>query len=596
MASKIEDYALIGDCESAALISRDGSIDWLCWPRFDSDACFAALLGTPDNGRWLLSPAQKRFKTRRQYRRDTLVLETIYETVDGTVAVIDFMPIRTEAPVVVRIVEGSSGKVAMHMELVLRFGYGRIVPWVQQQEKGIRAIGGPDGVLLYSDVALHGKDLTTVADFEVTRGQRLTFTLNWFQSHRDPPPRKNATRMLHETEKSWQDWVSRSTYRGRWSDAVIRSLITLKALTYTPTGGIVAAPTTSLPEKLGGERNWDYRYCWVRDATMTLLALLAGGYVDEAVAWREWLLRAVAGSPSDLQIAYGIGGERRLTELTLDWLVGYADSRPVRIGNAASKQFQLDVYGELLDAMFQSRRAGIHPEAAAWNLESALVHFLETAWQQPDEGIWEIRGPKQHFTHSKVMAWVAIDRAVKSIELFDLPGPLNEWRHLRAAIHDDVCTNGYNSQLNSFVQYYGSDELDSSLLMIPLVGFLAAADPRVQGTVRAIERKLLANGFLRRYSPTSGVDGLPPGEGVFLPCTFWLADNYILAGRRDEAEEVFRRLLGLRNDLGLLSEEYDPRDATLVGNFPQALSHIALINTAIKLSQAEEAPDGLRRD
>jgi len=588
MTSKIEDYALIGDCETAALVGRDGCIDWLCLPRFDSDACFAALLGTPENGRWLLAPALECRTIRRRYRGDTLILETSYENEAGAAAVIDFMPMRTEAPVLVRIVEGKRGNVDMHMQLLLRFGYGRIVPWVERYERGIRAIGGPDGVLLRADVDLHGRGLTTVADFTVTSGQRVAFTMAWFPSHCDPPSLKDAAELLAKTEQSWQDWANRSAYRGRWPDAVARSLITLKALTYAPTGGIVAAPTTSLPERLGGERNWDYRFCWLRDATMSLLALLSAGYVDEAAAWRDWLLRAVAGSPSDMQIAYGVRGERRLTELTLDWLPGYENSRPVRIGNAASEQFQLDVFGELMDAMLQSRRANIHPNRALWNLEVALVQFLGTVWQEPDEGIWEIRGPKRHFTHSKVMAWVAIDRAIKSIEHFGLSGPLDVWRRLRAKIHDDVCRNGFDNQLNSFVQYYGGQELDASLLMIPLVGFLPAADPRVLGTVRAIERELLAGGLLRRYSLSNDVDGLHPGEGSFLPCTFWLADNYRLMGRRAEAEEVFERLLDLRNDVGLLSEEYDSHNGRMVGNFPQALSHIALVNSATNLSEAND--------
>jgi GH15 family glucan-1,4-alpha-glucosidase len=589
MSSRIEEYALIGDCETGALVGRDGSIDWLCLPRFDSDACFAALLGTTDNGRWILSPGQECRAIRRRYRGDSLVLETRYETDCGTVDVIDFMPMRTTAPALVRIVEGVTGRVPMRMQLLLRFGYGRIVPWVQRNGKGIRAIGGPDGVLLQADVDVHGEDLTSVADFMVAPGQRIAFSLKWFESHRDSPEPLDAAQMLHETEQWWSDWVSRSTYRGKWREAVTRSLITLKALTYAPTGGIIAAPTTSLPEKIGGSRNWDYRYCWLRDATMTLFALLSAGYTEESAAWREWLLRAVAGSPSDLQIAYGVRGERRLPELALDWLTGYENSRPVRIGNAACEQFQLDVYGELLDAMFQSRCTGLEPEAAAWNLECALVRFVETAWHLPDEGIWEIRGPRQHFTHSKVMAWVAIDRAVKSIKRFGLEGPLDEWQRLRTKIHDDVCSQGYSDRLNSFVQVYGSEELDAALLMIPLVGFLSADDPRVRGTVHAIERELLDEGFLRRYATSNRVDGLPPGEGVFLPCTFWLADNYVLTGRIGEAQEVFERLLELRNDVGLLAEQYDPHNARLSGNFPQALSHIALINTATNLSRTDGA-------
>jgi GH15 family glucan-1,4-alpha-glucosidase len=504
------------------------------------------------------------------------------------------MPVRAEFPVLVRIVEGVSGAVPMHMQFVLRLDYGRIVPWVQCQGQGIRAIGGPDGVVLQSDVAVHGKDLTTVADFNVAHGQRVAFAMQWFPSHRTPPNQCDTNQLLDETQTWWREWAGRSTYRGKWRKAVIRSLLTLKALTYAPTGGIVAAPTTSLPEQLGGTRNWDYRYCWLRDATMTLLALISAGYSDEAAAWREWLLRAVAGNPSELQIAYGVCGERRLPELTLDWLKGYEHSRPVRIGNAASKQLQLDVYGELMDAMFQCRRAGLPPEGSAWNLETAVVGFLETAWRQPDDGIWEIRGPSRNFTHSKVMAWVAVDRAIKSIERFGLDGPLERWRLLRSSIHSDVCSQGFSARANSFVQYYGSEELDAALLMISLVGFLPADDPRVVGTLKAIEQQLLVNGFLRRYSPGNRVDGLPPGEGVFLPCTFWLADNYVLAGRLAEAEQVFERLLALSNDVGLLAEEYDPHRTRLVGNYPQALSHIGLINSAMRLQQNDGETKGDR--
>ncbi len=589
MSMRLEDYALIGDCETAALVGRDGSIDWLCLPRFDGDACFASLVGNPDNGRWLLSPKARCRAARRRYRDDTLVLETSYETDSGAVAVVDFMPVRTELPVLVRIVEGTRGRVPMHMQFILRFGYGSVVPWVQGVERGIRAIGGADGVLLEADVELHGEGKTTVADFTVSAGQTVAFVMTWFSSYRAPAALKDAGLMRDETERWWRDWSARSTYQGPWRDAVVRSLITLKALTHAPTGGIVAAPTTSLPEHLGGGRNWDYRYCWLRDATFTLLALLGAGYVEEAAAWREWLLRAVAGSPSELQIAYGVRGERRLPELTLDWLAGYEDSRPVRIGNAATQQFQLDVYGEVLDAMFQCRANGLEPEAVAWNLERAIVGFVESAWSEPDEGIWEIRGPRQHFTHSKVMAWVALDRAVKSVQRFGLEGPLPRWQALKAKIHDEVCHQGYSRELGSFVQYCGGRELDAALLMIPLVGFLPADDPRVRGTLAAIERHLMADGFLLRYAPSNPTDGLPPGEGAFLPCTFWLADNYVLAGKRAAAEQIFERLLSLRNDVGLLSEEYDPHAKRLVGNFPQALSHIALINTATNLSHADGA-------
>ncbi len=529
----------------------------------------------------------KEAKTTRSYRDDTLILETTHEIDEGAVKVIDFMPVRGELPVLVRIVQGLRGSVPMHTQFVLRYDYGRIVPWVRSCPRGLRAVGGPDAVLLQADVELHGQDLTTVSDFTVTEGQSVRFTLSWYPAHRDPPQPPDADALLAQTEAWWRAWVERSCYRGPWRDPVMRSLITLKALTHAPTGAIVAAPTTSLPEQLGGSRNWDYRYCWLRDATLTLLALLSAGYVDEATDWREWLLRAVAGSPSELQIVYGVAGERRLTEQTLDWLAGYEQSQPVRIGNAASNQFQLDVYGELLDAMYQCRCKGIDPEPADWHLESAIVEFLESAWTRPDEGIWEIRGPRQQLTHSKVMAWTAFDRAVRSIERAGLPGPIDRWRAVRKQIHDDVCRQGYNDELNSFVQRYGGRELDAALLMIPLVGFLPVDDPRVRGTIAAIERELMVDGYLLRYSTQNKFDGLPPGEGVFLPCTFWLADNYVLAGRRDEAQRIFERLLLLRNDVGLLSEEYDPHSGRQIGNFPQALTHIALVNSATNLSRSE---------
>lgn len=585
MAARIEDYALIGDCETAALVSRDGSIDWLCLPRFDSDACFAALLGDRDHGSWRLAPAIECQEVHRQYRDDTLILETHYKSPHGSAVVTDFMPARDGAPNLVRIVEGRGGELPMRMQLAVRFGYGSIVPWVQHAGHGIRAIGGPDAVVLQSSVKTRGEGLTTVADFVIRRGEQKAFTLTWFPSHQPPPRRKSAAALLKQTEAWWREWSGRATYRGPYRRAVMRSLVTLKALTFAPTGGIVAAPTTSLPEQLGGTRNWDYRFCWVRDATMTLLALLSAGYLEEAAAWREWLLRAVAGSPSELQIAYGVRGERRLTELTLDWLPGYEHSRPVRIGNAASEQFQLDVYGELLDTMHQCRAHGLPPEPAARHLECAVVNFVAQAWDRPDEGIWEIRGPRRHFTHSRVMAWVAIDRAILDIERFGVEGPLDRWKALRTQIHDDVCRHGFHERLNSFVQYYGSTELDASLLMIPLVGFLPASDPRVKGTVRAIEERLRVDGFLLRYAASNAVDGLPPGEGVFLPCSFWLADNYVLAERREEATALYERLLGLCNDVGLLSEEYDPHARRLLGNFPQALSHIALIDTATNLAR-----------
>ncbi|HEX3727918.1 MAG TPA: glycoside hydrolase family 15 protein, partial [Pirellulales bacterium] len=537
------------------------------------------------NGRWLVAPQSEPQKIERRYRDDTLILETSFQTDSGVAKVIDFMPLRSKFPILVRIVEGVQGQVDMHTQLVLRFDYGRVVPWVRRAGQGISAIAGPDAVIVESDVELRGQDLTSVADFRVSAGQRVTFAMTWFPSHREMPASINAAQALDETDRSWQQWSARSVPDGAWRETIIRSLITLKALTYAPTGGIVAAPTMALPEQLGSTRNWDYRFCWLRDATFALLALLSAGYVDEAQAWREWLLRAVAGDPSQLQIVYGLRGERRLTERKLDWLPGYEHARPVRIGNAASNQFQLDVYGELLDAMFQCRSKGLPPEPAAWNLECGLLDFVESAWNRPDAGIWEVRGQLRHFTHSKVMAWVAIDRAVKSVERFSLEGPIEKWRALRDRIHTEVCAQGFDARQGSFVQFYGGQELDAALLMLPLVGFLPVDDPRMRGTIEAIERHLLVDGLLRRYSTGSHVDGLPPGEGTFLACTFWLADNYLLLDRRADAERLFARLIGLRNDVGLLSEEYDPRSGRMLGNFPQALSHIALINTAMNLSR-----------
>ncbi len=585
MPSRIEDYALIGDTQTAALVARDGSIDWLCLPRFDSGACFAALLGTPQHGRWLLAPAGGIRRITRRYRDRTLVLETEYETAEGSVVVLDFMPLRDQAADVVRIVQGRRGHVPIRMELTLRFDYGWIVPWVRRIRNVLTAVAGPDAVTLSTDVKLRGEHFSTVSELTISEGQQVPFVLAWHPSHEPEPPPIDPNRALVDTERWWRDWSSRCTYEGEWHEAVMRSLITLKALTYAPTGGIVAAATTSLPERLGGIRNWDYRYCWIRDATFTLYALMLAGYREEAAAWREWLLRAVAGRPSQLQILYGPAGERRLTEYILDWLPGYEGSTPVRIGNAAAGQFQLDVYGEIMDAMHQARRAGIEPDEAAWQLQRALMEFLESSWQLPDEGIWEVRGPRQQFTHSKVMAWVAVDRAVKAVERFGLDGPVDRWRSLRNQIHEQVCREGYSSDLGAFVQTYGSKRLDASLLMIPLVGFLPATDPRVQSTVRAIQRHLMEDGFVQRYDTSSEVDGLPPGEGAFLACTFWLADNLALMGAHAEARDIFQRLLALRNDVGLLSEEYDVKQRRLVGNFPQAFSHIGLINTAYNLSR-----------
>jgi GH15 family glucan-1,4-alpha-glucosidase len=594
MPSRIEDYALLGDCYTAALVGRDGSIDWLCLPRFDSGACFAALLGTPEHGRWLLAPAGAVRAVRRRYRPGSLVLETEYETPEGAVSVVDCMPLRYNAPSLVRVAEGQRGTVRMRLELVIRFDYGSIIPWVQRTDDGISAIAGPDRLLLHSRVPLRGAGFTTVAEFDVAAGQREEFTLLWHPSHEQPPPPLDPTWAIGKTERWWRRWAERCSYSGRWRDAVVRSLVTLKALTYAPTGGIVAAPTTSLPEQLGGVRNWDYRYCWLRDATFTLFALLNTGYLEEARAWRSWLLRAVAGRPAEASILYGLAGERRLPEMVLDWLPGYESSRPVRVGNAASEQFQLDVYGEVIDALYHARLAGLETDPNAWPLAVSLLEFVESAWRRPDEGIWEVRGPRRHFAHSKVMAWVALDRGVKAIERFGFDGPLERWRRARDAIHAEVCREGFNPEIGSFVQSSGASEPDASLLMIPLVGFLPPSDPRVRGTVAAVEKQLLVDGFVRRYVPHRTVDGLPEGEGAFLPCTCWLADNLYLLGRQDEAEHIFERLLGLCNDVGLLSEEYDPRTRRLVGNFPQAFSHVALVNTAINLSPtvgpAEQRP------
>jgi GH15 family glucan-1,4-alpha-glucosidase len=584
MSLPIEEYAMIGDCHTAALVGRDGSIDWLCLPRFDSGACFAALLGTEENGRWLLSPANRIKSSQRRYREGTLVLETDYETEDGAVTLIDCMPPRSEEPDLVRLVIGRRGRVRMRMQLIVRFDYGSIVPWVRRTDFGIRAVAGPDTLVLYSDVNLRGEDFTTTAEFTVSEGERIPFVLLWHPSHEPTPAQVDADETITQTEQWWKDWSNRCTYHGPWREAVVRSLITLKALTYAPTGGIAAAPTTSLPERLGGVRNWDYRYCWVRDATFTLYALLLGGYTEEAQAWREWLLRAVAGEPSRLNIMYGLAGERRLPEVEIGWLPGYENSRPVWIGNAAHRQFQLDVYGELMDSLHLVRRHGLHPDENAWRVQSVLMDFLESAWPKPDDGIWEVRGSQRHFTHSKVMAWVAFDRSVKAVERFGLDGPVEHWRAVRTAIHDDVCSKGFDKNRNSFVQSYEGKELDASLLMMPLVGFLPPSDPRIRGTVAAIERELVTDGFVARYATKQEVDGLPPGEGLFLPCTFWLADNLALIGRQDDARQLFERLLNLRNDVGLLSEEYDTGKRRLLGNFPQAFTHVSLINTAHNLS------------
>jgi GH15 family glucan-1,4-alpha-glucosidase len=586
MSTPIENYALIGDTETAALVDLGGSIDWLCVPRFDSGACFAALLGGERNGRWRLAPAGEVRHVRRRYRPCSMVLETEFVTRSGTVRVTDCMPVREKAPQLVRVVEGLKGRVAMEMELIIRFDYGSIVPWVRSYGGALHAVAGADALCLRSDVETQGKDLTTVAAFDVDRGARARFVLSWHPSHRRAPPPLDARRALRETDRWWRRWCGSCKYRGPWRDAVLRSLMTLKTLTYWPTGGVVAAPTTSLPEKIGGVRNWDYRYCWLRDATFTLYALLSAGFTDEARAWRDWLLRAVAGDPSRLQILYGLAGERRMTEQELPWLEGYGRSRPVRIGNDASRQVQIDVYGEVLDTLQLASTTGLAPDPTAWALQRVLLGFLEKGWRKSDHGIWETRGPRRPFTHSRVMAWVAFDRAVKAVERSGLPGPVDRWRATRDKIHREVCSRGYDAQRGTFTQYYGSREVDASLLLIPLVGFLPPDDDRVRGTVEAIERRLMWKGFLKRYETGAreSRDGLPPGEGVFLPCTFWLADTYRVMGRRAEARRLFKRLLAIRNDVGLLSEEYDPVKRRLLGNFPQAFSHVALVNTAFNLS------------
>ena len=587
MPGRIEDYALVGDTQTAALVGRDGSIDWLCFPRFDSGACFAALLGDEENGRWLLAPAGEVHRTTRRYRGDTLVLETEFRTGDGTVRLLDCMPIRGKAPDVIRIVEGVDGRVPMSMELIIRFDYGRVVPWVFRREDSLSAIAGPDALCLRTPVETRGEGLTTVAEFEVVPGDRVPFVLTWHPSHEPPPEPLDALGDLDETAAWWEDWSSGADPSGLpETDAVARSLITLKALTYAPTGGIVAAPTTSLPERIGGGRNWDYRYCWLRDATFTLYAFSLAGYKDEAAAWRDWLLRAAAGDPADLQTMYGPAGERRLPELELEWLPGYEGSRPVRIGNGAADQFQLDVYGEVMDALHLARRAAIGPSDAGWALQRMLMEFLESNWHRPDESIWEVRGPRRQFTHSKVMAWVAADRAVKAVERSGLDGPVEQWRALRHDIHEEVCAKGYDADQGTFVQYYGARHVDASLLLLPLVGFMSATDERMVGTVRAVERDLTRDGLvLRSVEDDEDVDGLPGGEGAFIACSFWLADNLVLQGRHVEADALFHRLLGLRNDVGLLSEEYDTNAGRLVGNFPQAFSHVALVNTAHNLGR-----------
>ncbi|MGY8634097.1 glycoside hydrolase family 15 protein [Bradyrhizobium sp. 14AA] len=588
MSQRIEDYALIGDCETAALVGRNGSIDWLCWPAFDSDACFAALLGTHRNGRWLIAPAENVTATSRRYLGNTLILETRLETKSGTVALIDFMPPRGKASDIVRLVRGVDGTVKMRMELVIRFGFGVDIPWVRRMDHSLLAICGQDMTVLRTPVKTRGEDLTTIAEFEVGAGETVPFVLTYGPSHLDPPAPIDPELALEETEKFWQEWCGHCTRDGDYHDLVVRSLITLKALTFAPTGGIVAAPTTSLPEKLGGGRNWDYRFCWLRDATFTLLALMNSGYTEEASAWHNWLLRAAAGSPANMQIMYGIWGQRRLLEWEAGWLDGYEGAQPVRVGNAAHAQLQLDVYGELIDAFHQSRMAKLKLDEESWALECNVLNHLAEVWDQPDHGIWERRGQPRHYVFSKVMAWVAFDRGIKSAETFGFKAPLLHWRTLREAIHRDVCNRGFAAEENAFVESYGSKLLDASVLLLPAVGFLPPSDPRIRGTIASVEKCLMRDGFVLRHDPRELPAGQPPLEGAFLACSLWLADAYVLSGDLDKAQVLFDRVVGIANDVGLLAEEYDSTARRQTGNFPQALTHIALINTAHNLSAARQ--------
>jgi GH15 family glucan-1,4-alpha-glucosidase len=583
MAAKIEDYALIGDCETAALIDRNGSVDWLCWPDFSSDACFAALLGTEENGYWKIAPAEGEWTTTRCYRDQTIILETTFEHADGAVRLIDFMPVREENSHIVRIVEGLRGSLAMRMELALRFDYGRTVPWVTAIDNGIRAVAGPNLAILRASVPLHGENLKTVAEFSVSAGDRVEFTLSYGSSHLADPKPIDTAQTLKDKERAWRRWSSRLKYEGKYRDAIERSLITLKAMIFRPTGGMVAAVTTSLPEATGGVRNWDYRYCWLRDSTFTLLALANGGYFDEAIAWQDWLLRALAGSPDQVQIMYGLKGERQLVEWEVGWLAGYENSRPVRVGNAASLQVQLDIYGEMLDSFFHAQHSVDGHSEDDFRVMVLLLEHLETIWRESDEGIWETRGGPQQFTYSKMMAWVAFDRAVLLADQLKYEAPVEKWKAIRDEIHKQICANAFSSKRNSFVRAYGSDELDAALLLMPQVGFLPGSDPRVKATVEAIERELMPDGLVQRYNTAKVEDGLPPGEGVFLACSFWMVSSLKAIGRVEDARALFERLLTLRNDVGLLSEEYDVERKRLAGNFPQAFSHIALVNAAFDL-------------
>ena len=597
MPAHIEDYALIGDCETAALVDNRGSIDWLCWPDFAAEACFAALLGSDDNGYWRICPAGGEWKTTRKYREHTLVLETTFEHPDGSFRLIDFMPIRERHSDVVRIVEGIRGKVPVCMDLRLRFDYGRAVPWVTRIEDGIRAVAGPNLAVLHASVPVHGENLTTIAEFSVSKGERVWFTLTHGLSYEDDPAPIDAEQALKDTINFWVPWAQRLKYEGPYKAAVERSLIALKAMTFRPTGGVVAAMTTSLPEKIGGSRNWDYRFCWLRDTTFTLLALANGGYFEEATAWQNWLLRALAGSPDQIQIMYGLKGERQLAEWEVDWLPGYENSKPVRIGNAAAKQMQLDIYGEMMDSFFHAQKSMAAHGEQDFRVLALLMDHLEKIWHEPDNGIWEVRGGRQQFTYSKMMAWVAFDRAVKLAEQLGYEAPLEKWKKLRDTIHTEVCEKGFNRQKGCFVQVYGSDKMDASLLLMPQVGFLPGDDPRVIATVEAVERDLMQDGFVARYNTEKVKDGLPPGEGVFIACSFWMVSSLKAIGREDDARKLFEWLLGLCNDVGLMSEEYDVDDKRLVGNFPQAFSHIALVNAAFDLEGGDEKrqrsdPDG----
>jgi GH15 family glucan-1,4-alpha-glucosidase len=591
MSCKIEDYGLIGDCETAALVGRDGSIDWLCWPSFESDACFSALLGNREHGRWLIAPAGDITNVSRRYRGDSLILETRIETGDGIITLIDFMPPRGQASDIVRLVRGEKGRVKLQMELIIRFGFGTDIPWVKRTDGALLAICGPDMTVLRTPVETHGKDMTTIAEFEVGEGETFPFVLTYGPSHLKIPAAIDPEAALQATETYWTEWSGQCTYDGGNRDLVMRSLITLKALTYAPTGGIVAAPTTSLPEKLGGDRNWDYRFCWLRDATFTLLSLMNSGYTEEALAWHNWLLRAVAGAPANMQIMYGITGRRRLLEWQADWLPGYEGAQPVRVGNAAHAQLQLDVYGELIDAFHQWRMAKLELDAGTWDLECAVLDHLAKIWDQPDCGIWERRGDGKHYVSSKVMTWVAFDRGIKSAEKFGFKAPLEQWRELRETIHRDVCDKGFDAVQNTFVESYGSQVLDASILLLPSVGFLPATDPRVLGTIAAIEQHLMRDGFVLRHDPREIPDDQHPAEGAFLACSLWLADAYVMAGERGKAQALFDRVIGIANDLGLLAEEYDSVARRQTGNFPQALTHIALINTAHNLTGTKKQAD-----